>query len=104
MDIYLYQAKGKLREKEKRGNKMDIKDLTNVEIELVKEVFNSIKREVENGRIPEYVYEDELNGTFEDFVKLELELWEADNEENGEYETFEEYERETLETESYFNY
>lgn len=30
---------------------MDIKDLTNVEIELVKEVFNSIKREVENGRI-----------------------------------------------------
>lgn len=83
---------------------MDIKDLTNVEIELVKEVFNSIKREVKNGRIPEYVYEDELNGTFEDFVKLELELWEEDNEENGEYETFEEYERETLKTESYFNY
>lgn len=82
----------------------NINDLTNVEIELVKEVFNSIKREVENGRIPEYVYEDELNGTFEDFVKLELELWESDNEENDDYETFEEYERDVLNNELYFNF
>lgn len=84
---------------------MSIKDLTSTEIDLVKEVFSSIKREIENGRIPEYVYEDEINGTFEDFVKFELECWEEEKEENDDPDlTFEEYEKDVLNNELYFIY